>query len=327
MRRGSAEDGLRYASRKRGKIKLTRGDFGAPLESKRGGRTSRTPLEKRLLGWGEGVLARLHHAGIFATAEVSRVTTRHDLPKVGQVAQVSTKHDLPKVGQPGHDNDGHRLALSSDQASGALLVLAIGSRGVDARVEISEERTFRSHMVRHARELYAALEALPEQLTIGPPKDHLARPARDTTLDELIALLEKPGPLRIGWRVPVETALEHSDVIDEQLEDAIVVLAPIVKIAEAARDRRDATAPSADVANVDTKAIVERGSRVQVLEGPFVGKVGVVQELDGKGGARVMLGLLAAHLEVKILAVASGKRPVLGSSHRRPVMPAGRKVR
>jgi hypothetical protein len=312
MRRGSAEEGLRYASRKRGKIKLTRGDFGAgPVESKRGGRTSRTPLEKRLLGWGEGVLARLHHAGIFATAEVSRVTARHDLAKVGQT----------------HDADGHRLALSSDQASGALLVLAIGSRGVDARVEISEERTFRSHMVRHARELYAALELLPEQLTIGPPnKDLLSRPARETTLDELVALLEKPGLLRIGWRVPVDTALDHSDVIDEQLEDAIVVLAPIVKIAEAARDRRDATAPSADVANVDTKATVERGSRVQVLDGPFVGKVGVVQELDGKGGARVMLGLLAAHLDVKDLAVASGKRPVLGSSHRRPIMPTNRKV-
>jgi hypothetical protein len=297
MRRGSAEEGLRYASRKRGKIKLAPGDFGAgPAESKRGGRTPRTPLEKRLLGWAEGVLARLHHAGIFAT------------------------------GQASHDPEGHRLALSSDQASGALLVLAIGPRGVDARVEISEERTFRSHMIRHARELYAALETLPEQLTIGPPKDQLARPARDTTLDELIALLEKPGLLRIGWRVPIDTALEHSDVIDEQLEDAIVVLAPIVKIAEAARDRRDASAPAADVANVDTKAVVERGARVQVLDGPFVGKIGIVQEMDGKGGARVMLGLLAAHLDVKDLAVASGKRPVLGSSHRRPIMASGRKA-
>ena len=297
MRRGSAEDGLRYASRKRGKIKLTPGDFGgASIAGTRGGRTSRTPLDKRLLGWGEGVLARLHHAGIFATADAVR------------------------------DVDGHRLTLSSDQSSGALLVLAIGARGVDARVEISDERTFRSHMVRHARELFAALELLPEQLTIGPPKDIRARPARETPLDDLIALLEKPGLLRIGWRVPVDTALEHADVIDEQLEDAIVVLAPIVKIAEAARDRRDAGAPSADVTNVDTKAIIERGSRVQVLDGPFVGKLGVVQELDGKGGARVMLGLLAAHLEVKDLAVSSARRPVLGSSHRRPTIPTNRKT-
>jgi hypothetical protein len=297
MRRGSVEDELRYASRKRGKIKLTRGDFGAAPSSGGRGRASRTPLDKRLLGWSEGVLVRLHHAGIFATAAAA------------------------------HDADGTRLALSSDQASGALLILAIGLRGIDARVEVSDERTFRSHMVRHARELFAALELLPEQLTIGPPKDQLARPARETTLDELIALLEKPGLLRIGWRVPVETAIEHADVIDEQLEDAIVVLAPIVKIAESARDRRDAGAPSADVANVDTKATIERGSRVQVLDGPFVGKLGVVQELDGKGGARVMLGLLAAHLEVKDLAVAAARRPVLGSSHRRPTIPTRKTAR
>jgi len=238
----------------------------------------------------------LHHAGIFARAEVSS------------------------------DADAHRLALSSDEASGALLVLSIGSRGIDARVEISDERTFRSHMIRHARELFAALELLPEQLTIGTLKDPLPRPARDTTLDELIALLEKAGMLRIGWKVPTDVALEHADVIDEQLEDAIVVLAPIVKIAEAARDRRDASGPSADVANVDTKAVVDRGSRVQVLAGTFLGKVGVVQELDGKGGARVMLGLLAAHLDVKDLAVATARRPVLGSSHRRPIMPTNRKT-
>ena len=36
-----------------------------------------------------------------------------------------------------------------------------------------------------------------------------------------------------------------------------------------------------------------------VLKGPFSGKVGVVHELDGKGGARVMLGLLAVRLEVE----------------------------
>ncbi|MEO8874254.1 MAG: KOW motif-containing protein [Polyangiaceae bacterium] len=262
----------------------------------RGGRTSRTPLEKRLLGWAEGVLARLHHAGIFAQAEVSS------------------------------DVDAHRLALSSDEASGALLVLMIGTKGVDARVEISDERTFRSHMTRHARELFAALELLPEQLTIGTLKDPQPRPARDTTLDELTALLEGSGMLRVGWKVPADLALEHSDAIDEQLEDAIVVLAPIVKIAESARDRRDASSPSADVANVDTKTVVDRGSRVQVLAGPFLGKLGIVQELDGKGGARVMLGLLAAHLDVKDLAVTSARRPVLGSSHRRPVMPTNKKA-
>jgi hypothetical protein len=65
---------------------------------------------------------------------------------------------------------------------------------------------------------------------------------------------------------------------------------------------------------------IEKGARVRVLEGPFSGKVGIVQELDGKGGARVMLGLLAVRLEIADLArCAEGKtRPILSSSHRKP---------
>ena len=75
------------------------------------------------------------------------------------------------------------------------------------------------------------------------------------------------------------------------------------------------------VTEVDPSAPVEKGTRVQVLAGPFRGKLGVVQELDGKGAARVMLGLLAARLEVKdLMAAAEGKeRPALASSHRKPM--------
>jgi hypothetical protein len=47
--------------------------------------------------------------------------------------------------------------------------------------------------------------------------------------------------------------------------------------------------------------------------------VGVVEELDGKGRARVRLGLLAAMLDLKdLVASAEGARPLLASSHRRP---------
>jgi len=59
-----------------------------------------------------------------------------------------------------------------------------------------------------------------------------------------------------------------------------------------------------------------------VLDGPFSGKVGVVQEIDGRrgaGGARVMLGLLAVRVDVRDLArCAEGHaRPVLSTSHRK----------
>jgi hypothetical protein len=66
---------------------------------------------------------------------------------------------------------------------------------------------------------------------------------------------------------------------------------------------------------------VGQGSRVRVLEGAFAGKTGVVQELDGKGGARVLLGLLAVRIDVKDLVPWSeGRaRPLLSSSHRKPL--------
>jgi hypothetical protein len=78
--------------------------------------------------------------------------------------------------------------------------------------------------------------------------------------------------------------------------------------------------PRRFIAGVDPRAPVEKGVRVRVLEGPFSDKVGVVQELDGKGGARVMLGLLAVRLAVKdLVACAEGRvRPLLSSSHRKP---------
>ena len=62
------------------------------------------------------------------------------------------------------------------------------------------------------------------------------------------------------------------------------------------------------------------GARVRIVDGPFAGKVGVVQGVDAKGGARVMLGLLVVRFEVRHLTLhAEGRaRPVLGSSHRKP---------
>lgn len=77
--------------------------------------------------------------------------------------------------------------------------------------------------------------------------------------------------------------------------------------------RRRASKASSDV--------IEKGTRVHVLKGPFSGKVGVVHELDGKGGARVMLGLLAVRLEVNnLVPAAEGRgRPRLSSSHRKPI--------
>jgi hypothetical protein len=67
----------------------------------------------------------------------------------------------------------------------------------------------------------------------------------------------------------------------------------------------------------DTSAPIEGGHTVYVLAGVFEGKQGVVQELDGRGGARVFLGLFATTIPLGDLARARDGRPALGSSHRR----------
>ena len=118
---------------------------------------------------------------------------------------------------------------------------------------------------------------------------------------------------------------EHDDDADREVaserlsagpRDAAVRVQRPAKPILRADSRRRPMGPA-----VDSRAPIEKGRRVRVLEGPFSGKVGVVQELDGKGGARVMLGLLAVRLEVKdLVACAEGReRPLLSSSHRRPL--------
>jgi hypothetical protein len=70
------------------------------------------------------------------------------------------------------------------------------------------------------------------------------------------------------------------------------------------------------------------GAKVRVLGGPFAGRVGVISELDGKGGARVTLGLLSARVLLENLGVAADLvRPSLKSSHRTPKAREGADVR
>src|SRR5260370_17625496 len=98
----------------------------------------------------------------------------------------------------------------------------------------------------------------------------------------------------IGRTVPRDVALEHAALLDEQLEDALVALSRVfvlvVHLPSRGGLRAGDRSPRGAEANVGTP--IDRGARVRVLEGPFSGKVGVGQELEGKGGARGLFGLL-----------------------------------
>ncbi len=95
---------------------------------------------------------------------------------------------------------------------------------------------------------------------------------------------------------------------------------PVSHVARCAGATAPASAPAPRVHRARLPAPLERGTKVRVLEGPFAGEIGVVQEDDGKGKARVMVGLIAVRLDVKnLVAQREGSaRPRLSSSHRKP---------
>jgi len=281
-----------------------------------------------------------------------------------------------------------------------------------------------------AAELIGALAALPDEFAIGVSAgDRVAASA--ATPETLRSMVERAAagqvPLWVGWSVTRETAIEHSAILDDQLEDAIVALAPIYRLVvwsrqndhvalerriqsaeaerakahaeaeaqtskwhveqaearrrsqEEARARADeqrraapahigprrpslgtlfsppparpapaAAKPAAEprakptraadeprpaeapppapraVANgdADKPGALEKGSRVRVRTGPFADKVGVIGELDGRGGARVLLGLLSTRLDVadlELVIEGRAERPAIQSSHRKPI--------
>jgi hypothetical protein len=303
-------------------------------------------------------------------------------------------------------------------ADATSLVLGVDPEGVRAGLElpVAQARGARMRLADPARalELSTALEALPEQFMLSVSGRTETAQAQRATADDIRALLDEierqpgspSGSMWIGWSLPRAVALEHAALLDEQLEDALVVLAQVFALmvedsstsrdepsagrtrhagrsekgghrAEYESDRGLAGArkdhgksdkgqragharprgrereregepdrelePVEAAAEVPThrgreldarlppraglrgrfskssRVAVERGTRVRVLRGAFSGKVGVVHELDGKGNARVMLGLLAVRLDVKNLVPCGGGRPVLSSSHRKPI--------
>jgi hypothetical protein len=341
-------------------------------------------LQRRMDAWAGGVVDRLADLGIDAT-----------------ILSTSQEREAPAPAV--------RLALRGASAGATRLVLAMDGARVRAGLELPavQARAARARLSDPARalELATALEALPEQFTMGASGDAASAEAPRATADDMRALLDRvereSATMWIGWSVPRELALEHAALLDEQLADSIVALAQIFALLGAdAADRagpgggrdarsggkgrrssgghrgeaseprredegRDRSRPARTRARgrdrerepeaegeaepepvrdspvprrvLDAKlpkrpgsrrrpwkgspVVIERGARVHVLEGPFSGKVGVVHELDGKGGARVMLGLLAVRLEVgNLIPADEGRgRPRLSSSHRKPI--------
>lgn len=469
-------------------LQLSVTDFDAYAPAKATSKAYSRPrleVKQRVLIWARRVVARLAALGINVEVHGSdehptlRNKSRVDSQWVFFSRDRDAREDLDRL----LDAEQTIFAAIDDPspfARHAFLALKLDSFRVEvcfavhpeAKVDVDNLRArltanaeARDGVHELSAELTAALHALPDEFAIGVGDERVAAHAATPAVIE--SMLERASagqvPLWIGWSVPRDVALEHADSIGEQLEDALIALAPIYHLvswsqqndrialdrrlegieqqrarthaeveaqtekwrAEQAaareksitearargetdhgrhhvssvgrggprrpsldslfkpgsgpsgdRDRRDVRdsepkkptppQPSKGRDQIDTTprprpvapieatpvaspmrapaqssagqtvaapttaptpTTMEKGARVRVLRGAFADKIGVIGELDGKGGARVMLGLLSTRIDKADLVVVvpdSRERPAIHSSHRKPANPKAR---
>lgn len=436
----------------------------------------RLEVKQRFLSWARAVVARLAALGISVDVHGSdehptlRNKSRVDCQWVFFSRDRVARDELDRLLDAGRTISA-AIDDPSPFARHAFLALRLDSQRVEVcfavhpeaqvdidnlRARLSAKAEAREGVQALSAELTTALHALPDEFAIGVGDEriaaHAATPAVIETMLERAA--EGQVPLWIGWSVPRDVALEHVDTIGEQLEDALIALAPIYVLVSwsrqndhisldrrlegiererarthaeveaqtekwraeqaAARERslsearargetehprhhgpgfgrgpggprrpqldslfkpgsaaagdrerrevRDtepkkaATTPagrgrdqgettprprpiapvehapeqpsriSIQTSSAPSPTTIEKGARVRVLRGAFADKIGVVNELDGRGGARVMLGLLSTRIDTTdlVLVPDARERPALQSSHRKPATPKAR---
>jgi hypothetical protein len=275
----------RFSSKARGykpALGLTGNDFDAHHRGRQ-----RARLRERMSAWGRRALPRISALGIEVDVELAPEEESSDV-----------------------------LMFRTPAGEGAF-VLRVDSEGVEVGLDLPRV-TLASEL--SASHMMASLESLPEQFFVRSGGKQTI--AQSTDLDVLRA-----ARCFIGWRVERAVAIEHAELLDDQLEDALAALAGVLAVTFSERSKpKRAGAPKLSSgatrrpgSSSSAEAQIEKGAHVQVLHGPFAGKVGVVRELDGKGGARVLLGLLETRVDVADLRVDRDGRPRLGTSHRRPM--------
>lgn len=318
---------------------------------------ARAELKQRTLAWAKPAGARLASLGLALDSTSSPEHSAFRGRRPADCQWVCFSRDAASRAEVERIIDEKRgftvpAAATEARERHGVLALRLDADGVevcffvpgDARLDLDNLKA-RVVEVAAAAELVAAVEALPDEFTFGSDaaaatRCALVSPALLAGLAD--AALAGRGGVWIGWHVAKQTAVEHAELLDEQLEDALVALAPIYSLVAWAHDNDLAgladtatrstawlRAPNPVGPSRSTGGSVEKGARVRVRSGPFADKVGTVSEVDGRGAARVMLGLLSSRFDLAELEpIAPGKdRPAFQSSHRRPMPQPPRKAR
>lgn len=177
------------------------------------------------------------------------------------------------------------LWLGLRVASGA----AVDRRNLAAKLAKSWER----------ERLLELLAALPDETLFGP--EDAARPVRELDAEGLSAQAEALGPGAAAWCVgvslPAAEVLELGADLAPHLADKLARLAPLYRFVAWTQDNDHIEVGKQLEAEKAEKrrqaAGVTPGDRVRIVSGVFAGKIGVVQEIDGKSQVKVSVGKLS----------------------------------
>lgn len=337
-------------------LELSDADFDA-YAAERTRATAMTPprsaVKKRLVAWMREIGERLSSEGI--ELEVS-ATDEHPSARNGHRVDAQsaflyrndgareTMHRvLGAAGRTPAAQEDDRLELGNARievrvdANAVSLVLRLGG---DARADLEHAAAM---LAIESDEVLASWERLPAGIAIEARASitQRARSLRDMTPRDASQIakqaLESEVPLVLGVRVARDDATrrhaldawsdiafalaELMDTIEWTPDTAAIVAARVAERPSRRGKRIRVKEPTPPPPEPAPKSLIDRGAHVRALAGPFAGQAGVVQELDGKGAARVLFGALVARVELRDLTVKSkkpGGRPVLSSSHRKP---------
>jgi hypothetical protein len=231
-----------------GPLALASADFDAFLEPTapgRGGQASRPVpaaqrrvLRERIERWARGIVPRLDRLGVEVEVVVPDEVEQHLSSRAPRsIAQrvIFVRDQFSRAGVP-------RVEPDVDPLRGhAYLALTIDSVHVEVALEICPEaeadvKNLRARLADPTRllELTTLFETLPQEFAIGVIGVPSFPGAEHASADDVRALLDDSQRSRralwLGWSVKREVALLHSGELDEQLADALVVLAHAYKL-------------------------------------------------------------------------------------------------
>ena len=180
----------------------------------------------------------------------------------------------------------------------------------DARIDRQNlERKCEDHFEREkfihlVRDLESARVGVPPVVTPVADLD-------DTRLNEILATLAKAAAplgvqplLGIVQMVPRERAIELGAAILDETKRLFAKLLPIYKFVAWSRDNDFVL--MRETLQKEKQARRQKGlakhDQVRIVRGMFAGKTGVVQEIDQKGGVKLLVGKIAVKLDAEDVA-------------------------